>query len=53
MNVTAEGIETSDQADRLAALGCNRGQGYFFARPMPEDAYRDLLAQGPSLRLPV
>ncbi len=53
MNVTAEGIETSDQADRLAALGCNRGQGYFFARPMPEEAYRDLIAHGPSARLPV
>jgi len=53
MNVTAEGIETSDQAERLAALGCKQGQGYFFARPMPEDAYRNLLAQGPSLRLPV
>ncbi|CAN5502080.1 hypothetical protein BH09CHL1_BH09CHL1_21190 [soil metagenome] len=52
MNVTAEGIETADQADRLATLGCNRGQGYFFARPMPEDDFLTLLQQGPSLRLP-
>lgn len=52
MNVTAEGIETADQADRLATLGCNRGQGYFFARPMPEDDFLALLQHGPSLRLP-
>lgn len=52
MHVTAEGIETADQADRLAQLGCNRGQGYFFAYPMPVAEYLDLLKQGPSLRLP-
>ena len=52
MNVTAEGIETADQADRLATLGCNRGQGYFFARPMPEEDFFSLLQHGPSLRLP-
>ena len=52
MHVTAEGIETADQADRLAQLGCNRGQGFFFARPMPVADYLELLKQGPSLRLP-
>jgi diguanylate cyclase (GGDEF)-like protein/PAS domain S-box-containing protein len=52
MNVTAEGIETPDQADRLATLGCNRGQGFFFARPMPEAEFFALLQHGPSLRLP-
>ena len=35
MIVTAEGIETSDQAVALAALSCTRGQGYWFSRPMP------------------
>jgi diguanylate cyclase (GGDEF)-like protein len=35
MVVTAEGIETSSQADTLLALGCRLGQGYHFARPMP------------------
>ena len=33
--VVAEGVETSDQADFLASLGCEQGQGYLFARPMP------------------
>jgi diguanylate cyclase (GGDEF)-like protein/PAS domain S-box-containing protein len=52
MVVTGEGIETAEQADRLASLGANRGQGYFFARPMSERALLELLMAGPSLRLP-
>ena len=43
MSVTAEGIETAEQADALRKLGCNRGQGYYFSRPQaPEDL--DLMA---------
>jgi predicted signal transduction protein with EAL and GGDEF domain len=34
MDVTAEGIETADQLDRLTALDCRRGQGFFFSRPL-------------------
>jgi predicted signal transduction protein with EAL and GGDEF domain len=30
----AEGIETHEQAARMAALGCAFGQGYAFAHPM-------------------
>jgi len=33
MTVTAEGIETADQAARLAALGCDLGQGWHFGKP--------------------
>jgi EAL domain-containing protein (putative c-di-GMP-specific phosphodiesterase class I) len=43
MEVTAEGIETEAQLDQLIALGCDHGQGYFFARPLPADAATDLL----------
>jgi EAL domain-containing protein (putative c-di-GMP-specific phosphodiesterase class I) len=38
MHVVAEGIETEDISDRLRDLGCNLGQGWFFGRPMREDA---------------
>ena len=37
LSVTAEGVETEIQLERLRALGCQRGQGYHFARPMPAD----------------
>jgi len=42
--VVAEGVETEAQAGFLRGLGCEQAQGYFFARPMPAGALRDLLA---------
>ena len=35
LTVTAEGVETATQARRLAALGCDLGQGWHFGRPVP------------------
>ena len=34
MSVVIEGIETEAQSQRLLAMGCIEGQGYWFARPM-------------------
>ncbi|MCF8504080.1 MAG: bifunctional diguanylate cyclase/phosphodiesterase [Caulobacter sp.] len=34
LNVIAEGVETSDQRDRLAAAGCSEIQGYLFSKPV-------------------
>ncbi len=33
LTVTAEGIETAEQADRLRSMGCDLGQGWEFGRP--------------------
>ncbi|MBX7161429.1 MAG: EAL domain-containing protein, partial [Acidimicrobiia bacterium] len=35
--VTAEGVETPEEAAALLSLGCTTGQGYLFARPRPAD----------------
>jgi diguanylate cyclase (GGDEF)-like protein/PAS domain S-box-containing protein len=35
LEVIAEGIETAEQRDMLKAAGCDYGQGFFFAKPMP------------------
>jgi diguanylate cyclase (GGDEF)-like protein len=43
LQVTAEGIETEEQATRLRELGCDCGQGFFFARPMAPDKVPTLL----------
>ncbi len=41
----AEGVETTDQLSRLRELGCDQGQGYLFARPLPPtDVSADLLS---------
>ncbi|MET8906946.1 bifunctional diguanylate cyclase/phosphodiesterase [Micromonospora sp. NPDC004551] len=39
LTVTAEGVETADQADRLRAIGCDAGQGWHFGRPGPAEAH--------------
>ena len=43
--VTGEGIETREQLEQLQALGCDRGQGYYLARPLSPEALRRLLAE--------
>ncbi|MEO8230125.1 MAG: EAL domain-containing protein [Chloroflexota bacterium] len=43
IEVVAEGIETAEQLARLRELSCDRGQGYFYARPLPADELARLL----------
>ncbi|MGD1863296.1 MAG: EAL domain-containing protein [Phormidesmis sp.] len=43
MDVIAEGIETAAQLRGLRELSCNYGQGYYFAKPLPEDAAAALI----------
>lgn len=38
LTVVAEGVETKEQARALQALGCSRGQGYLFGRPVAASA---------------
>jgi diguanylate cyclase (GGDEF)-like protein len=41
MKTTAEGIETRELAATLSALGCDLGQGFFYARPLSAAAALD------------
>ncbi|TAN48993.1 MAG: EAL domain-containing protein [Methylococcaceae bacterium] len=45
IKVIAEGIETAQQRDLLTAAGCDYGQGYLFAKPMPALEF-DAMLQG-------
>tara|TARA_R110000824_G_scaffold50961_5_gene142243 strand:+ start:6560 stop:8326 length:1767 start_codon:yes stop_codon:yes gene_type:complete len=38
-DVVAEGIENSAQAAYLSSIGCEAAQGYFYARPLPAEAF--------------
>jgi diguanylate cyclase (GGDEF)-like protein len=43
--VTAEGIETEEQAIAVRLFGCDCLQGYYFGRPMPADQITQLLRE--------
>lgn len=43
LRVLAEGVETVDQYDFLRANGCDEFQGYYLSRPMPAEAFAELL----------
>jgi EAL domain-containing protein (putative c-di-GMP-specific phosphodiesterase class I) len=42
--VVGEGVETQEQADYLRVSGCDRVQGYLYARPQPAEAITQVLA---------
>ena len=44
LELTGEGVETVEQSNRLQQLGCDRGQGYLFARPLRPDAVSEALS---------
>jgi len=43
--LVAEGVEQQDQLDFLQSQGCNLYQGYLFSKPLPQEAFRELLGR--------
>lgn len=48
LSIIAEGVETLEQMDLLKDLKCQVAQGYYFARPLPEEAAMSLLTAPPA-----
>src|SRR4030095_14728658 len=44
--MVAEGIETKAQLQRVIDLGCENGQGYLLARPVPADVAVSIIHAG-------
>ncbi|GGK10748.1 bifunctional diguanylate cyclase/phosphodiesterase [Pseudomonas matsuisoli] len=40
--VVAEGVETREQLEKLAAMHCHQAQGYYLGRPMSSERFREL-----------
>jgi diguanylate cyclase (GGDEF)-like protein/PAS domain S-box-containing protein len=49
LKVIAEGVETEDQLRFLRLLRCDEMQGYLFCRPLPVEAFEQLLFEGRTL----
>jgi diguanylate cyclase (GGDEF)-like protein/PAS domain S-box-containing protein len=45
MEVVAEGVESEVQAEQLRQMGCERGQGYYFAKALAPEAASEFLAR--------
>ncbi len=43
LKTVAEGVETTHESHKLQAIGCDVGQGYLFAKPMPRGQLIGLL----------
>jgi EAL domain-containing protein (putative c-di-GMP-specific phosphodiesterase class I)/GGDEF domain-containing protein len=48
MSVTAEGVEDQVTVETLAKMGCDRGQGYFFAKALPAEQTGSFIQQNES-----
>ncbi|WP_343245051.1 EAL domain-containing protein [Streptomyces sp. SID14478] len=46
LTVTAECVETAEQAERLRRIGCDTGQGWWYSRPVAPERISRLLADG-------
>ena len=44
LQTVAEGIETAGQAELMATLGCDKGQGYLYSKPLEADALVEWVA---------
>ena len=49
----AEGIETETERELLAGMGCQFGQGYLLAMPMPASQAEEMVRSGLSAATPV
>jgi EAL domain-containing protein (putative c-di-GMP-specific phosphodiesterase class I) len=46
LSVIIEGVETEEQLTKLKEMGCEMGQGYYFAEPLPSEGTERLLNEG-------
>lgn len=45
LGIIAEGVETREQVELLQGIGCDQVQGYYYAKPMPEEEFFRILEE--------
>jgi EAL domain-containing protein (putative c-di-GMP-specific phosphodiesterase class I) len=53
LDAIAEGIETIEQQDYLASIGCDKVQGFLHARPMPAPEFESFVIRYPESHDPL
>ncbi|MEZ5931313.1 MAG: EAL domain-containing protein, partial [Alphaproteobacteria bacterium] len=46
LKITAEGVETEEQLERLQELGCDEVQGDLISPPLPAETFEKLFSSG-------
>lgn len=49
LDILAEGVETKEQIEQLQRIGCDHVQGFYFAKPMPDEDFFALLKKQNSI----
>ena len=49
LGLLAEGVETKEQVELLQSIGCDQVQGYYYAKPMPQEEFFELLKKQNSI----
>jgi EAL domain-containing protein (putative c-di-GMP-specific phosphodiesterase class I) len=44
-DITAEGVETSEQAHFVRDIACDEIQGYYYSKPLPAEALEKFLKE--------
>ncbi|MGN0367424.1 MAG: EAL domain-containing protein [Wujia sp.] len=45
LDMIAEGVETEEQAEFLSSCGCDKAQGFYYAKPMPVEDFNEKYMQ--------
>ena len=45
MEIVVEGVESEEMATKLAELGCDYLQGFYFSKPLPEKQFKEYLTK--------
>ena len=52
LRVVAEGVESREAHERLAAMGCDHGQGFLYSPAVPAEAFEECIARAEALQMP-